>query len=60
MPYTVNMVCSICGRTYLKKEIERDPKGLVTHGYCKICGPKWHAEQMAEVFGTKEGGDSNV
>jgi len=55
------MVCSICGREYLKKEIERDPKGLISHGYCDSCGPKWHKEQMEDVKEMlKRGGDSNV
>lgn len=64
MAHVVKVVCSVCTLEYDEKKVEKDPKGRLSHGMCSFCGPRWHAEQMAEVgeLLKKEmgGGDSNV
>ena len=61
MPYMIKVICSVCSIPYDEREVQKDPKGLWSHGMCSFCGPKWHAEQMKEVREMlKRGGDTNV
>ena len=49
MTWLMGKECCVCGGYMEPIEVRKNPGKDITLGICPICGPKWHAEQMAEV-----------
>lgn len=47
--WVMTVECCICHRFIKTVKVDKDPKGMISHGICPICLPDYHARMMAEV-----------
>jgi transposase-like protein len=48
--YLMEVVCCKCGIFYGVKEVNKNPRGMVSHGVCPACKYQWEKELEQEAI----------